>query len=191
MTSFTVQGYVSTPTRSDAPGVYGYDNGGYFGTQFASLGDLPFSVTWTGTGLCNCYGGLLVPANLGGPISPITGATLTIGNITVDILSYGGVSEGEWLDQVLQVQTTWSLTSSTPPFATTLYGSQNSLTTWLDGRGAFILHDINHQFQTNAFLTVTNWGDVPVPGPIIGTGLPGLLAMCLLFIVLKRRKVFR
>src|SRR5437764_13004252 len=79
--TFVVQGYVANPTGPDTgPGVfgtglYGYDNGGYFGPQFANLGGLPFTVTWTGTGLCNCYGGPIVSGN---PPSPITGATLTV-----------------------------------------------------------------------------------------------------------------
>jgi hypothetical protein len=190
--TFVVQGFIQAPTGPDiSTSVYGYDNGGYFGTQFANLGGLPFTVTWTGTA-CNCYGGPGVPASLGGPISPITGATITINGVTVDMLAYGGfaaISEGEWLtsqpNSVIQVQTRSSSTSTTPPWDTTYYGSQNSLTTWdpnsfawpdHNGKGVFYLLDYQHTpYQTSAFLEVTNWGGVAVPGPIAGAGLPGLI----------------
>jgi hypothetical protein len=37
--TFVVQGFIQAPTGLDtSPDVYGYDNGGYFGTQFANLG---------------------------------------------------------------------------------------------------------------------------------------------------------
>src|SRR5689334_14805013 len=75
--TFVVQGYVANPTGPDSnPSVYGYDNGGFFGPQFANLGGLPFTVTWTGTD-CECYFPI-VPPLPSSPVSPITGATLTI-----------------------------------------------------------------------------------------------------------------
>ncbi len=172
--TFVVSGFVTLPTGPDStPTTYGYDNGGYFGTQYSNLGGLPFSVTWTGTN-CNCYGGPISNAT-----SPITGATLTINGVTVNMLVYGGVDaiwQAEWLNQVIQVQTRMGYTQAFPPFSTIYYGSENSLTTWDSGGGVFYLHDINHSY-TRAYLTVTDWGGIPVhgvPGPIIGSGLPGL-----------------
>jgi hypothetical protein len=129
--TFTVQGYVANPTGPDSsPSTNGYDNGGFFGPQFANLGGLPFTVTWTGTD-CNCYGGLInVTA------SPLTGATLTINGATVNLLPFGtsNIFEAEWFSNVLQVETTSSVTTTLPypPFTTTTtyYGSEDRLTTW-------------------------------------------------------------
>ena len=122
-----------------------------------------FIVIWTGTD-CNCYYPT-VPPLPGSPVSPITGATLTNNGQTLNLLPYGtaNIQEAEWLSQVIQLQTTSSITVTLPypPFTTTTtyYGSQNSFTTWNDGPGGvFYLQDVNHQFQTNAFLFVSDWG---------------------------------
>ena len=84
-----VTGTVVAPTGPDSsPSTYGYDNGGYFGSQFANLGGLPFTVTWTGTD-CNCYSGpTAVAAGYNNPISNITGATITINGITVNLMPF-------------------------------------------------------------------------------------------------------
>jgi hypothetical protein len=189
-----VQGFVNAPTGPDTgASVKGYDNGGFFGPQFANLGGLPFTVTWTGTD-CNCYGGPGVPPELGGPISPITGATLTINGITVDLMPFQtqNVHEAEWLNnpdgstEIVQLQTASAITSQTPPWDTTYFGSQVSLTTWAPGTpylgippgsstGVFYLQDNNHSFETDAYLTVTSMGPSVVPAPIVGAGLPGLI----------------
>jgi hypothetical protein len=190
-----VQGFVNAPTGPDSsPSVYGYDNAGFFGPQFASLGGAQFLVTWTGTD-CNCYSGpLAAAAGLGGPVSNLTGATLTINGVTVDLMPFhtANVNEAEWLNtangstEIVQLETVSSITESYPPFTTTYFGSQYNLTTWAPGTpnlgippgsatGVFYLQDVNHSFETNAYLTVTSMGLSVVPGPIAGAGLPGLI----------------
>jgi hypothetical protein len=187
-----VQGFVTAPTGPDSsPSVYGYDNGGFFGPQFANLGGAQFLVTWTGTD-CNCYSGpSAVGAGLGGPVSNITGATLTINGVTVDLMPFhtANVHEAEWLNnangstEIVQVQTTSSLTVTEPypPFTTTTTYAPGTPDLGIppgSSTGVFYLQDDNHSFQTSAYLTVTSMGPsiVPlVPGPIVGAGLPGLI----------------
>jgi hypothetical protein len=139
-----------------------------------------------------CYG---APCYSGS--SPITGATLTINGNSVDLLPYNtnNISEAEWQSNVIiQVQTTSGITLPYPPFTTTNFGSQNSLTTWDDGTGGvFYLTDGNHSFGTQAFLTVTDWGGTPVhavPTGIVGNGLPAfaLIAVILIYKLLASRR---
>lgn len=186
--TFVVQGYIANPSGPDSsPGIYGYDNGGYFGAQFSSLGGLSFSVIWSGDP-CGCYGGPMVSGN---PTSPISGATLAVGDVTIDLLAYGGIAQSEWLANGLQVKTVSSITETlaSPPFttATAYFGSSNILTTWSEnskdsGHGGMVyLSDVNHQFQTSAYLIITDWNGVPVQGvsgPVLGGGLPGLFVVC-------------
>jgi hypothetical protein len=191
MTTLYVQGTVNAPTGPDSSsGVYGYDNGGFFGPAYANLGGVPFTVTWTGTD-CNCYGGPGVPSSLGGPISPIPDAVLTINGISVDINAFNNIWEGEWLDHTpyypfIQIQTTGQ-SEPFPPWSPILPSSQYSLTTnqlYADGEGGgvFYLQDSNHSFETNAYLTVSHMGPALVPGPVIGTGLPALALFAVILI---------
>jgi hypothetical protein len=196
------QGFVNAPTGPDSnPGVYGYDNAGFFGPQFANLGGAPFLVTWIGTD-CNCYSGpLAVAAGLGEPVSNITGATLTVNGVTLDLMPFltANVNEAEWFNnadgttEIVQLETVSSITQQFPPFATTFYGSQYNLTTWAPGTpnlgipsgsatGVFYLQDNHHSFQTSAYLTVTSMGLAVVPAPIVGTGLPALALIAVVLI---------
>jgi hypothetical protein len=57
-----------------------------------------------------------------------------------------------------------SMTEPYPSWSTIYFGSQYSLTTWDTGLGGvFYLQDINHPYETNAFLTPTEWGDHLLP----------------------------
>jgi hypothetical protein len=172
-----VQGFINAPAGADTgPSTFGYDNNGYFGTNFANLGGLPFLVTWTGTD-CNCY------------THAVTGATLTINGVTVDIGAFNNFGNTEWLNnadgstEIIQAQTHY-IQETLPPW-NWLPGSQDGLTTWapytsgVSATGVFYLQDSDHQYETQAFLTVTHMGAdiVATPGPTVGAGLPGLLAI--------------
>jgi hypothetical protein len=102
------------------------------------------------------------------------------------------VNEAEWLNnangstEIVQLETVSSITELNPPWTTTYFGSQYNLTTWAPGTpnlgippgsatGDMLLQDVNHSFETNAYLTVASMGLSVVPAPIIGTGLPGLI----------------
>jgi hypothetical protein len=114
---------------------------------------------------------------------------LTINGETLNLLPYNtnNIFQAEWHSNVVQqVQTTTAITQPYPPFSTIYFGSQYSLTTWAPGTpnlgippgsatGVFYLQDVNHSFETNAYLTVTSMGLSVVPGPVAGAGLPGLI----------------
>jgi hypothetical protein len=192
MTTLYVQGFIVAPTQPDAGGVYGYDNSGFFGPQFSNLGGLPYTVVWTGTP-CNCsVGPVIVNGDFTHINGPITGATITINGITVDLFQFNNVTQSEWLTAApnagAQVQTE-ILSEPFPSGAAILPSSEYSLTTWFNGNstggadGVFYLHDTQHNFTTNAFLTVDFVGEnpMPVPAPVVGEGLiPLLLGVCLL-----------
>jgi hypothetical protein len=163
MTTLIVQGYVTPPSGPDtSPGFFGYDNAGFFGPRGASLADLPFSVTWTGTA-CNCDGG---PNTSGNPVSPVTDATLTINGVTVDLAATGTIVIGQWFNDHILGAT---------PSHTLLTYSTNVFT--FDG-GYLSLQNPSDVAETNAYLTITNFNGIPVPvyvpGPIVGTGWPAL-----------------
>jgi hypothetical protein len=163
---FYAQGVVIAPTGPDiTPDVYGYDNGGFFGPQFADLGGDKFLVTWIGI-----------------PNVSVSDAILTINGINLDLNAYNNIRVGTWIDyppysQSLAIRTIFL---QNPDFS--LYGSQYSLATQSNypggagGSGAAMLLDQNHPFPTNMFLTVTHIGtSIAVPAPPIGTGLPGAI----------------
>jgi hypothetical protein len=184
--TFIVQGTVVAPTGSDSsPSAYGYDNAGLFGPAFANLGGLPFRVVWTGTD-CNCYGG---PGNSVspsfGPNGPITDAILTINGVSLDLNEFNNINTSEWLDNVfgpfLQLQTTMQFNPN-PPWNEIFPTSQFTLATGVNnpltgiGGAAYLdLADGNHPYPSNFFLMT----DIAaVPAPILGAGLPGLVAAC-------------
>jgi hypothetical protein len=199
MTTWYAQGFVTPPTGpNSSANVYGYDDGGYFGPLFGNLGRNPFLVTWTADD-CNCYGGPANPPSLGGPRDgPVHDAVLTINGVSLDLNAYNNIGYSEWLDHppfaLLQMQT-FPLVSTTPPWLPILPTSEYSLnTTQLyatgQGQGAAYLWDDSHPYQTNLFLTVTHMGPTAVPGPEIGAGPSGLIALatCAALIALRRRR---
>ena len=184
MTTWYAQGWINGPTAPDRyDGVYGYDNGGFFGTIGASLLDRPFMVQWFGT-----PGGTVTDAILTVGAAPVTPGTVrvTIPNgIVLDLGQYGNVlPEGFSFWSVaggspfIQIETAY-LRNPLPPWQTYLPGSRYTLTTTITppwwGDGAFTLQDSNHSFSTDAFLTVYHMGPTAVPAPPLGAGLPGLV----------------
>ena len=182
---------MNAPTGPDtSASVYGYDNGGFFGPAFANLGGAPFTITWTGTD-CNCYGGPI----MGAP-NVISGATLTINGITIDLAAFNNIWQSEWLDHAdgsntfIQMETTFQ-SLPFPPWSQILPSSQYSLTTEFamfhgipSGDGVFYLQDSNHSFQTSAFLTMGV--GLGVPAPIVGTGPAAILLAASLLCLVRR-----
>jgi hypothetical protein len=122
------------------------DAGGFFGPAGASLGGKDFVVTWTGMP-CECSNLIAFP-------NPITSATLTINDISYNFM--GDNFSNMWRPDFQQVQ------SHEPDFT-------SLATDLLQARGSFLLH-VDGYAWTQGYLHITS-----VPGPLAGTGLPGLI----------------
>jgi hypothetical protein len=169
--------------------VYGYDFGGYFGPAGASIAGDPFTVTWTGID-CNCAGTA--------SFNPVIDAVLTINGHSFDLGAGGpGLSAyNDFYDNLHQVEIGTLQTqngglsylpliqgSMTTEYAG--YGNQPYGTPGHDG--VFYLHLSDDSSQwTQAFLTID-----AVPAPVIGAGLPGLLAALLAMLAALFRKPWK
>jgi hypothetical protein len=119
-----------------------------------------------------------MPVSWGGPTpSNITGATIAINGTTIDLLAFNNLWQAEWLDfngPFIQIATTVQ-NDPFPPWSPILPSSQYNLSTPNGGKGVFYLQDSNHQFSTNAFLTVTRMASsLETPAPVVGIGLPAV-----------------
>jgi hypothetical protein len=174
ITTITLNGTITGPTGADVSiNTFGYDNADFFGTSFANLAGTPWLLTWTGTD-CNCNG------------VPGIDAVLTVNGISVDLGAYNNITQSEWLDRnvytggpgtFIQMETTFL---SPPNFYTAAApSSQYILATQITGNsvtGVVYLGDSAHLYETNFFIN----GQVGVPGPVLGAGLPGLLLLAIL-----------
>lgn len=180
MTTFYAQGWVLGPTGPDvSDGVYGYDNGGFFGPVGGNLAGDFFVVTWTGTD-CNCSG----------QPGPVSDAVLTINGMSLDLGAFNNIWFSEWSSApsvpFLQIDTLIQR-EQFPPFADVFPTSQYGLATSMSG-GAMQLSDSNHVFSTEAYLGVSHIGLTVVPAPVAGASLPGLLAAVVLVVAWWRRR---
>jgi hypothetical protein len=152
---------------------YGIDFGGFFGPAGGNLAGDPFTVVWTGID-CNCAGTA--------SFNPVIDAVLTINGHSYDFGSGLPALWGanDFYDDAHQV-----------------FIDHGSLTTWHAGFGAtqgfepgrdgsVYLHlGSNTANWTQAYLTIA--APAAVPGPIVGAGLPGLMAVFLLWVIYRRR----
>jgi hypothetical protein len=148
----TVTGVVA-PAVVFAGNTYGVDGGGYFGPAGASLVGDPFTVTWTGFN-CNCGGT--------STFNPVLDATLTINGITFDFgPGLGPYNDfGDGLHQVVVAPGNVQLTTRYAQ-----WGGPSGQD------GVFYIQQCCVA-NTQAFLTILF---PPVPGPVVGAGLPGLI----------------
>jgi hypothetical protein len=175
MTTLTVYGLVVPPTKPDAYGVLGYDNGAFFGPFGTNLSNDLLTIVWTGS-----------------PDTGITGATLGINGVTIDLLAYHNAWDNEWrtdtVSNFIQLQTTGQY-EPFPSLAPILPSSQYSVITnfgvdplHYPPGGAFYLQDTIHDFTTAADFIIAK----DVPGPIVGTGLSALIVAILIVLILKK-----
>jgi hypothetical protein len=195
MTTWYAQGTIVGPTMSDShDGVYGYDNGGFFGPVGASLAGRPFIVQWTGTPGGIPQGGTVTDALLTVGGQSVDGGKFIANGTSLDLGQYHNIGpQGftEWVTTpfgpFIQLETFYQF-EPFPPQQLILPTSHYTLVTNVSqpfsiheadgfyyGSGAFTLQDTNHQFSTDAFINVFHIGPAAVPVPEIGAGLPGVI----------------
>lgn len=163
MTTFYIQGYVAAGT---------IDVGGYFGLPHASIGNLPFTVTWNGVD-CNCYD------------NPITGAVMTVNGVSFDIAQQG-ILRSEWIDAGPPLDL--------PAGDIQVFTSLGSIlsTSTLDGvglhGGGFFRLEGSGLGDTTADLAIYHAGLQLVPAPVVAAGLPGLVAGLVLALLWRRNR---
>jgi hypothetical protein len=182
--TITITGTVSAYGHGQG---YGIDTSGIFGPVGASLVDLPFTVVWVGED-CNCaatyIGDVIQAGNF--QFNPVINATLTIAGTTYDF-GAGNVAN-DFYNILHQVQTVtpsgerFSLTTAIPGFGENNLGPRGSPDgTYPDG--VFYIPASG----THAYLEIPQ----PIPGPILGQGIAGLLlAVILVTILWKSRTIF-
>jgi hypothetical protein len=186
MTTLIVQGFVIAPYHANGPGVPGYDNGGYFGPVGSLLTNANFLATLTGTE-CHCEGSP----------GPITGATITINDHTLDIASGNHIQWSFWNPSPHPNNEGIGIYvnpehNPNPPF--NLIGPNISaslsfgLTSFSDDGSFYLLRDQNTAYLTSFSLQITHFGPVAIPLPDMGSGLVGLLTAIMLGLLHSRRR---
>jgi hypothetical protein len=171
--TYVVSGVISPlGGRSISGGTYGIDAGGYFGPPGASIVGDAYTVTWTLASDCECIGA--AGGSFGGSFplpNPVIDVVLTINGRNYDFANYGNFVYGEvYLGDghtSLNIQQTQS-NNGIDIISTSVGFSINPLATG----GLF---QIGGGGDCTCTTTAGGFNVGPVPGPIAGAGLPGLI----------------
>jgi len=174
--TYTASGVIAAwPGTAISGETWGIDGGGYFGSAGASLVGAPYAVTWTATD-CECIGAAnYAPLASSYPKpNPIVDVTLTINGFTYDFGGNGWYGAFYFNDQATGYFDGGSFIETSVGVAPTP-GIQGSFQI-INNRSS-TLQFTSGMFQ-EAPVVVNRLASVSVPGPVAGSGLPGLLMAC-------------
>jgi hypothetical protein len=165
---------------------YGIDFGGFFGPAGGNLAGDPFTVVWTGID-CNCAGTNNVFDPVIDAVLTINGHTYDFGSGLPELWAYNSFRDGDHELTIGHLRTDNGGLTYIPTIDGSLwtayagYGA-NAVFPFPGRDGEFHLQlGSNTAEWTQAFLTVS------VPGPMLGTGLPGLMLVAALVAFASRR----